>query len=128
MKQRYFSHDDGTLFRYDNPESFSLDGRIIRTNFCIHHTRIENGQDLRASLRAGPYAWPGGYNLYFYTTDGSALSFDAVRDNLSSVLWSIRNRVDDGWRVIGLDIDYGEDPVIFCDHTGEPITPRDWED
>jgi hypothetical protein len=118
MNKRYFAHDDGTLFRFDEPGK--LAGRVIRENFRKHHSRIETGADLRATLRAGPYAWPGGYPLFFYTSDGATLSFDAVRDNLSSVIWSIRNDCSDGWRVVGIDIDYGEEPV-YCDHTGEVI-------
>ena len=109
---------EGTLYRDDMP---------LRENYARHVSRIETGADLRACLRAGPYAWPGGYPVYFFTSDGSALSFDAVRDNLSSVIWSIRNQVCDDWRVIGLDVCYGdgspEDPeTVWCDHTGEPIS------
>ena len=121
MKQRYFSHDDGTLFRFDNPESFDMSGRVIRENFRKCHRIINMGADLRATLRHGPYAWPGGYTLYFYTSDGAALSFDTVRNNLSSVLWSIRNQVNDGWRVIGCDISYGAESEIYDDDTGELI-------
>ena len=72
------------------------------------------------------HAFPGGYPTYFVTSDGVCLSHAAVRDNLSSVLWSIRNGVSDGWRVVGLDVCYGDgtedDPdTIYSGETGEPI-------
>jgi hypothetical protein len=35
--------------------------------------------ELKSILRAGPYAWPGGYPLYFLTIDGGTLSFAAVQ-------------------------------------------------
>ncbi len=77
-------------------------------------------QDLKKQLRAGEFAWPGGYPLFFITSDGAALSFEAVRENLRSVLWSIRHGVNDGWRVIGCDVNW-EDPSLYCDHTGARI-------
>jgi len=81
---------------------------------------INTVKDLKQVLRNGPYAWPGGYPLYFITSDGAALSFQAVRENLRSVLWSIKNGVNDGWRVQAMDINY-EDNELYCDHTGEKI-------
>jgi hypothetical protein len=80
---------------------------------------INTVKDLKQALRK-PYAWPGGYPLYFITSDGAALSFKAVRENLRSVLWSIKNGVNDGWRVQAMDINY-EDNELYCDHTGEKI-------
>ncbi len=77
-------------------------------------------KDLKAQLRFGAFAWPGGYPLFFITDDGAALSFDAVRENLRSVLWSIRHGVNDGWRVIGCDVNW-EDASLYCEHTGEKI-------
>jgi len=77
-------------------------------------------KDLKQSLRSGPYAWPGGYPLYFITSDGAALSFQAVRDNLRAVLSAIKTRSDDGWRVVAVEVNW-EDPLLFCDHTGERI-------
>ena len=47
---------------------------------------IKTLSDFRAAMRNGPYAWPGGYPLYFITSDGAALSFDAVKENLRLVI------------------------------------------
>ena len=76
--------------------------------------------DLKQALRAGKYTWPGCYPLYFITSDGAALSFEAVRENLRSVLWSIKNQVNDGWRVVQADVNW-EDGELTCDHTNEKI-------
>lgn len=76
--------------------------------------------DLKNALRAGPYAWPGGYPLFFITSDGAALSFDAVRQEIRQVFWSIRNGVNDGWRVVAVDVNW-EDPDLTCEHTGRLI-------
>jgi len=92
----------------------------LRTNYKFQHHNITSGQDLRATLRAGEFAWPGGYQLFFITSDGAALSFDSVRKNLRSVLDSIRTKCNDGWRVVACDINY-EDTELTCDHSGEPI-------
>ena len=84
-------------------------------------------KQLKAQLRAGPFAWPGGYPLYFVADDGEALSFDAVRDNFRSVLSSMRSRTNDGWRVVGCEINY-EDAGLYCAHTGKRIESAYTED
>ena len=82
--------------------------------------QIMTTKQLKAQLRDGSFAWPGGYPLYFVASDGEALSFDAVRGNLKSVIWSMRHKVNDGWRVIGCEVNW-EDSTLTCAHTGEPI-------
>jgi hypothetical protein len=82
--------------------------------------QIKTISDFRAAIRQGPYAWPGGYPLYFVTSDGAALSFKAARKERRNILESIANRSNDGWRVIGLDVNW-EDSQLYCDHTNEKI-------
>lgn len=79
-----------------------------------------NTQELKQALRDGPYAWPGGYPKYFVASDGEALSFAAVRAEFKQVLNSTRYKLNDGWRVVGVDINW-EDPELYCAHTGERI-------
>lgn len=81
---------------------------------------IETISDFRRAMRYGGYAWPGGYPTYFVTSDGEALSFEAARENARLVLESIAHRMDDGWRVVYLDINY-EDGELYCAHTGKRI-------
>lgn len=81
---------------------------------------IKTTKDLKTALRNGQWAWPGGYPLYFITSDGAALSFDAVRSEYRQVISSIRHRMNDGWRVVAVEINY-EDSGLCCDHTGQRI-------
>lgn len=75
---------------------------------------------LKNQLRAGDVAWPGGYPLFFITDDCQALSFEAVRDNLKSVIHSMRHQINDGWRIIGCEANW-EDASLFCAHTSKRI-------
>jgi hypothetical protein len=76
-------------------------------------------KELKAQLRQGEYAWPGGYPLFFIAS-GEALSFEAVRDNLKSVIHSMRYEINDDWRIIGCEVNW-EDPSLFCAHTNKRI-------
>ena len=90
----------------------------VRPGFARTHREITCGRELRATLRAGAYAWPGGYPLYFVTANGDALSFASVRDQY----WHEIRRIRDGDRdrVIACEVNY-ENGDLFCEHTGEPI-------
>ena len=82
--------------------------------------KIKTTKDLKTALKNGQWAWPGGYPLYFITSDGAALSFDAVRSEYRQVISAIRHGLDDGWRVVSCEINW-EDSDLYCDHTGQPI-------
>jgi hypothetical protein len=82
--------------------------------------KIENTKKLHEVLKSGPYAWPGGYPLFFLTQDGAALSFEAVKQELEEVQDSIECECNDGWRVVAVGINW-EDENLLCDHTGEKI-------
>jgi hypothetical protein len=81
---------------------------------------IETVADLKKALESGPYAWPGGYPLYFIASDGEALSFAAVEENLELVESSVAENLNDGWRVLGVNVNW-EDDSLFCAHTGNRI-------
>lgn len=66
--------------------------------------------EVKRALKAGPYAWPGGYPQYFVTCDGSALSFDAMRERFR----------EEAGAVLGVDVNW-ENDSLYCDHTGERI-------
>jgi hypothetical protein len=82
--------------------------------------------DFRRDIRQ-PYTWPGCYPRYFVTSDGAALSFKAAREQRRNILESIRDDMDDGWHVIGCDVNW-EDQDLICDHTGERIESAYGED
>jgi hypothetical protein len=113
-KEKLFESDDGTLYR-NSPL------RPIRENYSRHYQVIENTHQMRASLRAGPYG-PGGYNLCFVTSDGAALCYTCARSEYRQISQSIRNRSNDGWRVVALDINY-EDNDCMCANCNADIQP-----
>jgi hypothetical protein len=128
LKPQFFAQSDGSLFRFDRTLSdaartnqSAVSGRVIRENFSRHYRDIKTGAQLRATLRAGQYAWPGGYQLYFVTDDGAALSFASVRENLRQVLYSIRHKLNDGWRVIACESTEAADDIVTCEHSNEVI-------
>ena len=67
-----------------------------------------------------PYAWPGGYPRFFVMHDGEALSFKAAKENQSLIELSIKDNLDDGWHVIGCEINW-EDNSLYCAHSNELI-------
>jgi hypothetical protein len=107
---------DGTL--YDAQRN-----RDIRPGnaYAWHFRKIRTGRQLRACLRAGDHAWPGGYALYYLTSDGAALCPTCVRNELRSVTDSIRNKIDDGWRVTNLVSAAELVEPDTCDHCSETI-------
>lgn len=75
--------------------------------------------DFRRDIRQ-PYAWPGGYPRFFITQDGAALSFAAAKAQRRAILESLRDDVNDGWRVTACPVNW-EDAELYCDHTGARI-------
>lgn len=94
---------------------------------AYHHSEIKTSRAFLETLKAGPYAWPGFYPLYFITSDGCALSFQAAQDNVGIIARSIRNKSRDGWRVVACDVNW-ENASLYCDHTGELIESAYAED
>lgn len=80
-------------------------------------------RQVKETLRAGKYAWPGGYPLYFIAEDSGALSFEAVhaewRNIVQAHFW-YKNGGDLGWTLAAAVANW-EDPDLTCDHTGELI-------
>jgi hypothetical protein len=76
--------------------------------------------ELKKALRAGPYAWPGGYPLFVISHDGSPLCFDCVRAEWHQVVWDYLNNVSTGWRCDAIDTNW-EDPDLRCDNCGKRI-------
>ena len=92
----------------------------LRNRYSFTFQQIDNVAQLKATLRNGRFAWPGGYPLFFITSDGAALSFQSVLDNLPEIMSSIRDDSNNGWRVIACDVNW-EDTDLTDDHSGEMI-------
>lgn len=109
---------DGNLFDTRKPQ-WHLNAPL-RTAYSGHSRSIKTVAQIKAALREGKYTSLGCYPCYFITSDGGALSFEAVQQNFKSIIDSVKNQINDGWRVVGLDINY-EDAELICDHSGKPI-------
>lgn len=113
MSEFHASEIDGCLYRDDE--------RVpLRLNYRQPHRDIRTVADLKAALRYGQFAWPGGYQMYFLTSDGAALSFATVREEFRLVASAVKHGGNDGWRVVATDINW-EDEDLIDDHTGKKI-------
>ena len=81
---------------------------------------INSTIDFRQAVRHGPYAWPGGYPIYFVAHDGESFCFSCAKSEARWITDSINNKDDDGWRVIGADINW-EDSNLCCAHCNDKI-------
>ena len=113
-----FLADDGNL--YDCRIKGDRGMMLLREGFSRHHGTINNLAQLKATLRAGEFAFPGGYPLYFMTSDGAALSFTAVKSEFRNVAHSMLHLIHDGWYIVACAVNY-EDSDLLCDHTGQRI-------
>ena len=78
-----------------------------------------------------PYAMPGGYEIVFIANDGELLCHKCVRENWKEVLWSTKNRVNDGWNIVATSYEAvspedtresaGEDYIHSCAHCYKEI-------
>ena len=131
----FVSSTDGGL--YDTRAPNWSHNRALRVNFERGHSVINTLGMLKASLRYGDFAWPGGYQRYYVTHDGAALCPDCVRKEWRNVVWDFVNKASTGWRIEASDYLEG-DPDIeefpYCDHCGERIgvdeeeTDGEWKD
>ena len=117
MKEHFMIGDDGALY---DTRAVNWSSNPLRKNYSFSRRFIETVADVKATLRAGQFAWPGGYPMFFITSDGAALSFAAARSEFYNVASAVNDKIDDGWRIVATEINY-EDNDLICDHTGEKI-------
>ena len=78
---------------------------------------INSISDFRAAVRNGPYAWPGGYPLFFVMDDCGVMSFEvAARRGTTRrlILESLRDNLNDGWRPVAIEINYDNNDLYCC--------------
>ena len=109
---------DGALYDTRTPHWYNQSP--LRSNYRCGKGYIGSVSDLKAALRYGEVTWPGCYPLYFLCSDGEAMSFESVRDNLRLVMQAIHDKDNSGWRVVAVDTNW-EDSELFCAHSGERI-------
>ena len=82
---------------------------------------------VKQAIRAGGWAWPGGYPLYVVMSDGESLSIAAARSEWPRIARSTIARSRDGWAAAGVQVNW-EDSELYCAHTGERIESAYAED
>lgn len=107
-----------------------------QTDWSRHHLRhryeytfgrMSTLAQVKATLRNGAFAWPGGYPMYLITSDGAALCFPCARKEFRQVAWDYMRGASTGWRVEACDINY-EDAALHCDHCSKRIESAYAED
>jgi hypothetical protein len=75
--------------------------------------------EIKKLLRAGPYAWPGGYPLYFVMGDGTPASFSGVRNEWKRICRAYLDQSDcfeADWLIIGCEINWDEEMICELSH------------
>ena len=101
--------DIGDLINCDN-------WAVVREQYNYHYHNITIPRELASTIRAGKYAWPGGYAVFFIASDGGAICHGCTVAEYSNIVDSIRRDISDGWRIVGAECSANIDGEINCDH------------
>ncbi len=73
------------------------------------------------ALATGPFAWPGGYPLFFVTSNGDTLAFGSAWKERAQIYSALqKGERTGGWHVESTVLNF-EDPSLRCDHDGGRI-------
>ena len=116
MKDHFMiSESDGALY-----DTRDWSHPPLRPHFQQTFRKIETLAQLKATLRNGEYAWPGGYQMYLVMSDGEPATFKGALDNWREIVSVFMSDLRGNWRVVGCDI-YFEGPPMECAITGTMI-------
>lgn len=77
--------------------------------------------DLKAFIRSGGFAWPGGYPTYLVMGDGEVIDCQAARENYPQILAALRSRGTNlQWEPYQVRIHW-EGAPLTCSHSGREI-------
>ena len=65
------------------------------------------------------YAWPGGYEIHYYTKDGGVFCHQCANQELMRTI----DPDDDQFYIVACQVNY-EDPDRYCDHCNRRIEPQ----
>lgn len=114
----FFICDFGDLYDTRKPNWHKFPP--LRYKYKFTHKTITNMRELKATLRAGQFIWPGGYTMYFVTADHHAVSFEGVLQAFADIRRAIIHQ--DPERIVGTAINF-EEQHLYCDVTGQQIPP-----
>ena len=101
--------DTGDLINCDN-------WTVVREQYNYHHRNIATPSELASTIRAGKYAWPGVYAVFFITSDGGVICHGCAIAEYSNIVDSLRRDISDGWRIVGAECSANIDGEMYCDH------------
>lgn len=130
LPDHLFVGDSGHMY---NTRRFDWANHPLRHNYARPARDFpptpEGSIALRASIR-NPYAWPGGYEMIFWTEDGGCLCHRCVRDNYRLIAEERRN-YGSGWRVLYATLDCEEETDgydLTCDQCNKVLVQHEGED
>ena len=62
------------------------------------------------------YAWPGGYDIAYVTSDGACLCATCMNNPANPVHFRDEDDCSDGWLVVDVDCAANWDEPMTCDH------------
>lgn len=117
MLEHFFIADNGALH---DTRMVNWHKRPIRWNYRRTFRNIKSINQFKATLRNGPYAWPGGYQMFLLCSDGAPLCFKCGHKEARNIISAIADKRNDGWRVVACDINH-EDNNCYCAHCSDKI-------
>jgi hypothetical protein len=79
-----------------------------------------NTRQVKEAIRT-KYAWPGGYPLFLFTSDGATLCIDCGRSKWKQICFEMRHpERHNQFQVICADVNW-EDTNMYCAHCNEKI-------
>lgn len=88
---------------------------------------IESVADFRRAVRMGPYAWPGGYDVFAITSDGATLCAECMTTERRLIVDAIARKDNSGWRVLAVDCTANTDDNVTCDNC-YTVVQRGWKE
>lgn len=85
---------------------------------------INNTEHFRKALGNGAYAWPGGYDVAFITSDGAVLCHECAKNNEREISEAIEYRTSNGWRVFAVESTDSWDTGETCAHCTKHLGPE----
>lgn len=120
MKAHFFTSCAGALYDTRKPNWMH---NPLRPDFAQfpYHAHNPDTSRIKAALRAGRYAFPGGYELFAIMNDGESVCYPCLKSNLYQVIYSTRHNMRDGWRVAGFECVANIESETVCAHCGHVI-------
>lgn len=94
-------------------------------SFSWHHRKIRTGRDLRACLRAGACAWPGGYEIFMVTADYELVCHACAFERLRTLIEDIRCKGPERVTDLVCTADMDPDNSLECVHCGRLLHPEE---